>query len=289
VLHLHSNGLIIEAAAHWAHRHRRPYVLTLYGTEIWHYRRRRLIDPFTRTYFAAAEVTFYSQRLLDRARELGLDRPGLRVVYPAVSERFVPPDAQVRQQWKAALGIREPLVILNVKRLHELAGQRFLVDAFARLVRRRTDARLIFCGTGPLRVALEAQARDAGVAERVTFTGLLPNDEIARYAAVADVFALPSLLEALPTVAVEALAAGTPVVSADHPGGEELHLLFGPDVRVVPREDAEELARALEEALMSPRRVMPETLEVVHERFSPAAVQAEYEAVYRRLAPAGIL
>jgi glycosyltransferase involved in cell wall biosynthesis len=195
----------------------------------------------------------------------------------------------VRQQWKAALGIREPLVILNVKRLHELAGQRFLVDAFARLVRRRTDARLIFCGTGPLRVALEAQARDAGVAERVTFTGLLPNEEIARYAAVADVFALPSLLEALPTVAVEALAAGTPVVSADHPGGEELHLLFGPDVRVVPRENAEELARALEEALMSPRRVVPETLEVVHERFSPAAVQAEYEAVYRRLAPAGIL
>src|SRR5262245_47306481 len=39
LLHLHSNGLIIEVAAAWAARHRRPYVLTLYGTEIWHYRR----------------------------------------------------------------------------------------------------------------------------------------------------------------------------------------------------------------------------------------------------------
>jgi hypothetical protein len=36
LLHLHSNGLIIEAAAAWAKRRGRPYALTLYGTEIWH-------------------------------------------------------------------------------------------------------------------------------------------------------------------------------------------------------------------------------------------------------------
>ena len=66
----------------------------------------------------------------------------------------------------------------------------------------------------------------SGAGERITFTGLVANDEVARYAAVADIFALPSLLEALPTVAVEALASGTPVVSADHPGGVELHELF---------------------------------------------------------------
>ena len=40
LLHLHSNGLIIEAAAVWAGQRRIPYVLTLYGTEIWHYRKR---------------------------------------------------------------------------------------------------------------------------------------------------------------------------------------------------------------------------------------------------------
>ena len=98
-------------------------------------------------------------------------------------------------------------------RLHELAGQRFLIEAFARLRRRHHDVRLVICGTGALRPTLERLARDQGVAEFVTFTGLLPNARIAQYAAVADVFALPSLLEALPTVAVEALAAGTPVVS----------------------------------------------------------------------------
>jgi glycosyltransferase involved in cell wall biosynthesis len=289
LLHLHSNGLIVEVAAHWAHRRKLPYVLTLYGTEIWHYRPRRLIDPFTRTYHAAAEVTFYSQRLLDKARELGLERQGLQVVYPAVSDAFVAPSPDLRHAWKAELGIVEPLVVLNVKRLHELAGQRFLVDAFARIARRRTGVRLVICGTGPLRAELEQRARDAGVAGRITFTGLLPNEQVARYAAVADVFALPSLLEALPTVAVEALAAGTPVVSADHPGGQELHLVFGDDVAVVPRRDVDRLAAALDAALESPRRVRPATPAMVRERFSPRAVAAAYEAVYGRIARAAIL
>ena len=171
-------------------------------------------------------------------------------------------------------------MILNVKRLHELAGQRFLIDAFARLARTRHDVRLVICGTGPLRGDLEAQAAALGVADRVTFTGLVPNDEVARYAAVADVFALPSLLEALPTVAVEALASGTPVVSADHPGGVELHELFGDDVQVVPKGQVMELADALDESLRSPVRVLPATLDLVARHFSPEAVQRAYEAVY---------
>lgn len=282
LLHLHSNGLIVELASSWAERHERPSVLTLYGTEIWHYRRRWPIDPFTRAYRRASAVTFYSQRLLDRARELGLDRDGLSVVYPPVSESFTPHDSVTRQAWRTSLGIQEPLVVLNVKRLHELAGQRFLIDAFARATRGRDDVRLVICGTGPLRHDLEAQVSAAGIANKVTFAGLVSNDEVARYAAVADVFALPSLLEALPTVAVEALASGTPVVSADHPGGVELHELFGDDVLVVPKASADTLTTALTDALADPRRVKPDTLRIISERFRRRPIEAAYAAIYER-------
>src|ERR1700733_4386234 len=206
LLHLHSNGLLVESAARTARRRRLPYVLTLYGTEIWHYRRRRPIDLFTAAYRGAAAVTFYSHGLEARARELGLARDGLTTVYPPVDGRFQPADRATRAAWREALGIREPKVVLNVKRLHPLAGQEVLIAGFAELSRHRQDVRLVICGTGPLRGALETQARAAGVADRVTFAGLVPNDVVARYAAVADIFALPSRLEALPTVAVEALA-----------------------------------------------------------------------------------
>jgi glycosyltransferase involved in cell wall biosynthesis len=283
LLHLHSNGLIVEVAAAWARRRAIPFVLTLYGTEIWHYRRRWPVDPFARAYRHAAEVTFYSARLLDRARELGLAREGLSVVYPAVSRTFVPVDARTRAAWRAELGIVERYVLLNVKRLHPLAGQRFLIEAFARIARGRADVRLVICGTGPLRADLEALAARLGVAASVTFAGLVPNERVARYAAIADLFVLPSLLEALPTVAVEALAAGTPVISASHPGGQELHALFHDDVLVVPTEDVGRLHDALAASLLAPRRTRPETAALIQERFSPEAVQGAYGEVYQKV------
>jgi glycosyltransferase involved in cell wall biosynthesis len=283
VMHLHSNGLIIEVAANWATRRKIPYVLTLYGTEIWHYRRRWPIDPFTRAYRGARAVTFYSRKLMEKAVALGLDRPGLSVVYPSIPPAFAPLDAAARAEKRRALGITEAQVILNVKRLHELAGQKYLIDAFARVVREGRDVRLVICGTGPLREALESQARHAGIADRVTFTGLVSNDVVAQYAGVADIFALPSLLEALPTVAVEALASGTPVISADHPGGIEMHELLGDDVLVVPRTNVDGLTRALAHALDHPRRVGPETIARVQKHFGPDAVHGAYAALYGTL------
>jgi glycosyltransferase involved in cell wall biosynthesis len=280
VVHLHSNGLIVEVAAAWAGRRRIPYVLTLYGTEIWHYRRRWPFDPFTRAYHRARAVTFYSQRLLDRAREIGLDRADLYVTYPPVSDTFVPQPPGVRAAWREALGLREPIVVLNVKRLHELAGQRFLLQAFAKATRGRHDVRLVICGTGPLREALESEARDLGIAGKTTFAGLVGNEVVSRYAAVADLFVLPSLLEALPTVAVEALASGTPVLSADHPGGLELHEIFGADVDVVPRSNADRLAAALAAQIAAPRRVAPATLDAIASRFRRAAVEQAFRAIY---------
>jgi glycosyltransferase involved in cell wall biosynthesis len=283
IVHLHSNGLIVEIASAWSHRRRIPVVLTLYGTEIWHYRRRWPVDPFTRAYRGADAVTFYSEKLLDRARELGLDRPGLSVIYPPVSAAFGRADEATRAARRAALGITEPHVILNVKRLHPLAGQRHLIDAFANVARGRDDVRLVICGTGELRTELEARASAAGVATKVTFAGLVPNDVVAQYAAVADVFALPSELEALPTVAVEALAAGTPVVSTDHPGGVELQALFGDDVQVVPRGDVVGLTRLLTRAVDTPRRTRESTAERVRDRFGPDAVRNGYLALYQRV------
>ena len=280
LLHLHSNGLIIEVAAAWAKRRRIPYILTLYGTEIWHYRRRWPVDPFARAYHGARAVTFYSRKLMERAVALGLGRDNLSVVYPTIGEAFAPQSESTRASWRAELGISEPRVILNVKRLHELAGQRYLIDAFARLSHQRRDVRLVVCGTGPLKEALESQARDAGVADRVTFTGLVSNAEVARYAAVADVFALPSLLEALPTVAVEALASGTPVISADHPGGLELHDIFGNDVQVVPRTNVDGLRDALTVAVDRPRRVGAQTIDLVSRHFGQSEVRRQYERVY---------
>jgi glycosyltransferase involved in cell wall biosynthesis len=148
------------------------------------------------------------------------------------------------------------------------------------VIRTHPDARLVFCGSGPLLNELRSAARSAGVERHVTFAGLVDNTTIARYCAAADLFVLPSLLEALPTVAVEALASGTPVVSSDSPGGLELNDLFGRDVALVPREQPLPLARAIVDFLERKRRTSDATAETIEREFRPAAIARKYRELY---------
>ena len=284
VVHVHSNGLLAELAVLLARRARKPIVLTLYGTEIWHYAPKRPgPDLFTRAYYTASAVTFYSERLQTCAQELGLARRNMHTVYPPVSAAFQPHDAARQADARAALGITSRHLLVNVKRLHPLAGQRYLIEALGDVIRTHPATRLVICGTGPLHGELTALVRAAGVERHVTFTGLVDNAAVARYCGAADLFVLPSLLEALPTVAVEALASGTPVLSTDNPGGLELRDVFGPDVAIVPREQPLALASAIVDFLDHKRRTSQSTQEALEREFAPAAVASKYRALYEAL------
>lgn len=281
IVHVHSNGLLAELAVLMARRQRKPVVLTLYGTEIWHYQPKRLgPDLFTRAYEGASVVTFYSERLLGRARELGLTRRDMVPVYPPVGQQFDWHDEASQTALRESLGITNRHLLVNVKRLHPLAGQRFLIEAMNEVIRTHPDTRLVICGTGPLLDELKTTARSAGVERHVTFAGLVENAVVARYCAAADLFVLPSILEALPTVAVEALASGTPVVSADNPGGLELNDLFGRDVSLVPSEQPMALAHAITAFLTHKRRTSESTTDVIEREFRPRAVAERYWTIY---------
>jgi glycosyltransferase involved in cell wall biosynthesis len=280
IVHVHSNGLLAEVSGHLAKGLGKPVVLTLYGTEIWHYKPKRGADLFTRLYTSADKVTFYSQKLLDRARELGLSRDGMVTIYPPVSASFRFHDAEAAMNARRSLGIPARNLLVNVKRLHPLAGQRFLIEALPDVLAAHPDTHLVICGTGALLPELQATVRSAKVERHVTFAGLVDNAVVARYCAAADLFMLPSLLEALPTVAVEALASGTPVISSDNPGGVELNGVFGEDVTVVPKEQPAALAGAINAALDRKRRTLAATQGIVEARFRAESVATQYWAVY---------
>jgi glycosyltransferase involved in cell wall biosynthesis len=206
------------------------------------------------------------------------------VVYPPVAPEFRPLPEDERARLRARHLPAGGILLLNVKRLHPLADQATLLEALARVRRRRGDAVLLVAGSGEEEEALKARAAALALGDAVRFLGLVPNAEVARLQGAADLFVLSSVLEATPTVALEALASGTPVVSTDNPGGLELRALLGEDVTVVPRQDPEALAAALLAFLERPRRVSAETLRQVTERFSPASVVERYLELYRRAA-----
>jgi glycosyltransferase involved in cell wall biosynthesis len=108
------------------------------------------------------------------------------------------------------------------------------------------DATLALLGEGPLHTALEREAEQAGVADRVVFAGL--RHDAREIIGAADAVVIPSRVEGLPLVALEALAAGTPIVATDVRGLREL-LTDGETALLVPPGSAQPLAAALRRVL----------------------------------------
>ena len=279
VVHVHSSTWMNRVAARAAVRGGRPYVLTHYGTEIWHHDGRDA--GFRRFNRDAHHVTFYSRALMERAAALAVPVRASSVIYPPVADSFrpLPPPERdaVRRRFARAGGP----VLLNVKRLHPLADQRTLLDAMAEVVRARPDATLLIAGAGEEEAALKARAERLGLGDAVRFLGLVPNEDVAALQGGADLFVLSSVLEATPTVALEALACGTPAVSTDNPGGVELHETFGEDVEVVPKQDPSALAAAILRFLAEPRRTRAASGTTIEERFRLPGVVDRYLALYR--------
>lgn len=141
--------------------------------------------------------------------------------------------------------------VLFVGRLAAAKGVPILLEAFARLHARFPDARLTLIGDGPHRISLEARATELGLADVITFTGYLNQDEVAAHLAQSDLFALPSFAEGVPVVLMEAMATGLPVLATRIAGIPEL---VEDDVsgRIVAPGDADAFADAMSSLLDDP-------------------------------------
>ena len=281
LIHLHGNGFVVEVGGWLAQRCRKPYVITLYGTDIWHH------DPvrharFARVVRGAACRVFYSQGLLDFARGLGLAPDPSVVIYAPVASTFHPVDDQARHTIRRDLGVGDEPLLLTVKRLHPVAGHETLLHALPMVMRDFPAARLWLIGEGELRPALEARARDLGVAAQVRFLGRLDHDSLWRYYAAADLFVLPSHLESWGTVMLEALASGTPVVASRTAGGLEVYAHFPEDVVLVEKENPQALAAEICGALRLRRRTTAATQHRLRTEFSVSRCTEQYLAVYHQ-------
>jgi glycosyltransferase involved in cell wall biosynthesis len=143
-----------------------------------------------------------------------------------------------------------PPVLLAVGRLAAQKDFPTLLRAFAQ-VRRVRPVRLLLLGEGEDRTKLEALVRELGVAADVALPGFVLNP--FKYMARAAVLVLSSLYEGLPTVVIEALACGCPVVSTDCPSGPAEILEGGRYGALVPVGDDAALAEAIMATLDVPR------------------------------------
>lgn len=180
----------------------------------------------------------------------GIASERVHVIYnPVVSPRMLEAATEAAAHPWLSQAADSP-VIVGVGRLTPQKDFATLLRAF-RLVRRQRPCKLLILGEGPERPELERLAAQLGIAGDVDMPGFAANP----YAALARAatFVLSSRWEGLPTVLIEALALGVPLVSTDCPSGPREILGDGRLGRLTPVGDEEAMASAILSQLQQER------------------------------------
>lgn len=221
------------------------------------------------SYPLAARVVAVSngvkQSLIDNAQ---VAQRLIEVIYnPVLSDDF---SRSSRQSRPPLMSVDGTPVMIGMGRLEPQKNFRLLLKAFA-LLRKSRKAQLIILGEGSERAALEGLVSELGLQEDVHLPGFV-NDPF-NYLAHADAFVLSSDWEGLPTVLIEALALGTPVVSTDCTSGPQEILNSGEFGRLVPVGDVTTLAAEMAATLDEPFAPAPTSW---LEQFSEGVATTKY-------------
>ncbi|MGH9488635.1 MAG: glycosyltransferase [Terriglobales bacterium] len=223
VVHAHLS-CASRAVAPWARLARTPVFLeTPHVRESWRrgWKRARVLDRIAgrlvHAYIAVsgANARYLRDEVRLPAAKIHLIRNGIDVA------RFNAPARQLHDP-RPELGIAPTeLVVLCSARLEPQKGHAVLLQALAWLPRPiRSRLRLVCLGTGSLEAELRRQIEALGLERHVILAGYCRTVE--SWLAAADIFALPSLYEGLPLSAMEASAAGCPIVATAVDGTPEV-------------------------------------------------------------------
>ncbi|MGB9794641.1 glycosyltransferase [Caldisericum exile] len=182
---------------------------------------------------------------------LKIPKDKVKVIYNPVisSDIFEKAKEPVDHPWFTS---GEYPIIIGVGRLNREKDFQTLIKAFS-FIRKEVDARLVILGEGEERKNLENLAKELGISEYLLMPGFVNNPY--KYMSKSSVFVLSSIYEGLPTVLIEALSLGIPVVSTDCPSGPREILENGKYGKLVPVHNEIALARAIIEVLKNKSKI----------------------------------
>jgi glycosyltransferase involved in cell wall biosynthesis len=246
-------------------------------------RRNRLYEWLQERAFRRFDaVVAVSRPLADLLSARGVPGARLRTIVNA----WLPSGAPLaRLEARARLGVDPDRPRIGwVGRLSAEKGADLFVEALAQLDDRTVAASVV--GTGPLLAALERRAARLGLADRLSFHGIVP--DAGRLMAAFDVFVLSSRTEGTPIVLFEAVAAGVPVVATAVGGVPDV--VTDTEAALVPAGEARALAAAIARTLAEPAAAAARAAAATRRlrtRYASGPWFEAYETLYTDLQAAG--
>ncbi len=222
----------------------------------------------------------------ERVRRTGVPSSRLSVIRNAARlNAFAVPDADYRRKLRELFPTDTPLshIVLAAGRLSPEKGFGVLIESLPAVLRRHPGCGFAIFGEGAERGALERRIAELGLGERVRLPGFTA--DLDKYLPWADAVVLPSFTEGLPNIALEASAAGVPVVATAVGGTPEV-VADGETGFLVPSGRPDRIAEELNRLLDSPdlRRSMGGAGRArMRERFTFEAQARRYSELFASL------
>ena len=204
-------------------------------------------------------------------------------VDPAPFDRL---DRAALQSWRDQIVPPDTKIVFYVGRLVWEKGLQVLVDAAPQIVSIYPRVKFVIAGGGDFRHDLAERARRNGVGDWFLFPGRISDEDRDRLYKVADVAVFPSLYEPFGIVALEAMAAGTPVVVSDVGGLSEVVNLHETGIKVHP-DDPGSLAWGILHTLVNEQWAAARAANarrVAREQFNWRRIAGMTKVVYERVA-----
>lgn len=197
-----------------------PVITTLHGTDITLVGRDKTYAPVVAFSINQSDaITAVSNNLRDETRKtFHIEKP-IEVIYNFVDvQRFSRKPIDAFRKVIAPKGER---ILLHASNFRKLKRVQDVVRIFHE-VRKEVPAKLLFVGDGPERQHAEELGRSLGIGEEIRFVG--KQEQMEDILAIADLFLLTSEYESFGLAALEAMAAGVPVISTDAGGLREINV-----------------------------------------------------------------